>query len=147
MTSAQLPVGRDRYSTMVRQCQGLFDESIDKMNQLTEIVAELKNTTASVVLAEHAAQHQAGAGDEVFFSELERSALDDTQHDAYRTGPHITVEERQILQGIANHVFTSGFFPILTVDKVGTPTQVKLVPKWNSTVSPGYWMVTPTEVP
>lgn len=56
----------------------------------------------------------------------------------------LTQAQIDILNGVANHVFASGFGPVMTVSKAGVLTKVRLDPVWDAGVAS--WRINVTDL-
>jgi hypothetical protein len=57
----------------------------------------------------------------------------------------LTQTQLNIINGISNHTFASGFGPVMTVSKAGVATKIMLVPVWDAGAV--IWGISISEVP
>jgi len=134
-----LPTQMGRYRHLVKLIQGKVDELQDDMENVGQLVALLRDEAADdTTLAPHSSQHASGGSDELYFSELERSASDPTRHDAYRLGPHISDTEHAKLAGTTSITWLIGVGPVLTVNDGAADRTYRIALRWNASApTPG----------
>lgn len=137
-----LPTQMGRHRHLVRRLQDKLDEIQDDLESLGQVVALLRDEEAEdTTIAPHSSQHISGGSDELYFSDLERSSTDQTRHDAYRLGPHVSDTEHAKLAGTTSITWVIGVGPVLTVNDGSSDRRYRLDLLWNASApTPGPMM-------